>query len=153
MKFSILLISFLSFVCSCNDNINKPDTKAGLNFNDTIHEVKNNISEREKSKVDSIDPVKVSPDKFKILMENEYTRIVEYTLKPGEKDNWHTHPPKTSYIISGGRLRITLGNGESFIVDEKTGSASWMGAIGKHFAENIGNTTVTILLTEIKSLK
>ncbi len=42
----------------------------------------------------NIDPVKVSPDKFKIVMENEHVRVVQYSLKPGEKDNWHTHSAK-----------------------------------------------------------
>src|SRR5688572_7656172 len=62
---------------------------------------------------DNIDPVKVSPDKFKVLLENEHVRVVEYSLKPGEKDNWHTHPPKTSYVISGGKLKIVLESGEA----------------------------------------
>ena len=30
-----------------------------------------------------IDPVAVSPDIFKILLENEHVRVVEYTLAPG----------------------------------------------------------------------
>ena len=34
-----------------------------------------------------------------------------------------------------------------------TGTASWRDYVGKHYVENIGNTTVTIVLTEIKSLK
>ena len=101
---------------------------------------------------DKIDPVKVSPDKFKILLENEHVRVVEYTLKPGEKDNWHTHPPKTSYVISGGKLKIVLESGEALMVDEQTGASSWMDHVGKHYAENIGVSTVTILLTEIKKL-
>ncbi|MCH9029765.1 MAG: hypothetical protein IH819_09180 [Bacteroidetes bacterium] len=100
-----------------------------------------------------IDPVKVSPDKFTVLLANEHVRVVEYTLLPGENDNWHTHLPKTSYIISGGKLKTVLENGEEFSVEEKTGSASWMDNIGKHYAENIGNTKVIVLLTEIKSLE
>ena len=102
---------------------------------------------------ENIDPVQVSPDKFKILLENEQVRVVEYSLKAGEKDNWHTHPPKTSYVVSGGKLKIVLENGEALIVDEKTGSASWMDSVGKHYAENIGDSTITILLTEIKKAR
>ncbi len=61
-----------------------------------------------------IDFVKSSPDKAKVLLENEYVRVIEYSLKPGEKDNLHTHPPKTSYIISGGLLRVFPENEEPF---------------------------------------
>jgi len=41
-----------------------------------------------------LDAVQVSPNTFKLLFENEHTRVIQYTLEPGEKDNWHTHPPK-----------------------------------------------------------
>ena len=99
----------------------------------------------------NIDPVKVSPDKFKIVMENEHVRVVLYSLKTGEKDNWHTHPQKSSYVLSGGKLKVFLENGETIMADEKTGTASWMDYVGKHYVENIGSTTVTILLTEIKN--
>jgi hypothetical protein len=98
-----------------------------------------------------IDFVESSPDQTKILLENEYVRIIEYSLKPGEKDNTHTHPPKTSYVISGGMLRIYPENEKPFDAEEVIGAAEWADKVGKHYVENIGKTTVTILLTEIKT--
>lgn len=102
------------------------------------------------SKQLNIDAVKVSPGIFKILLENEHVRVIEYSLKPGEKDAWHTHPSKSSYVVSSGQLKVHLENGETILADEKAGTASWMDYVGKHYVENIGNTTVTIVLTEIK---
>ena len=67
----------------------------------------------------NIDPVKVSPVKFKIVMKSEHVRVVQYSLKPGDKDNWHTHPPKSSYLISGGKLKVFPENGETIMADEK----------------------------------
>jgi quercetin dioxygenase-like cupin family protein len=101
----------------------------------------------------NIDAVKASPGKFKILLENDYVRVVEYSLKPGEKDSTHTHPPKTSYVISGGRLRVYPENEKPFDYEEVKGVAEWAGRRGKHYVENTGNTTVTILLTEIKNVQ
>lgn len=98
----------------------------------------------------NIDALKASPKQFKLLMENSKVRVLEYTLKPGEKDEWHTHPPKSSYVVSGGKLKVHLENGETIIADEKSGTASWMDYVGKHWVENIGNTSVTIVLTEVK---
>lgn len=43
-----------------------------------------------------IDPVVVSPHQFTVLLDNEQVRVVEYTLRPGERDQWHTHPPEGS---------------------------------------------------------
>lgn len=140
----ISVIGSIFFIANCSS----PQKAIEANVNQT------NSTNAEKttsaSSEENIDAVKVSPDKFKILLENEKVRVVEYTLKPGEKDNWHTHPPKTSYVVSGGKLKIVLENGESLIVDEETGTASWKDYLGKHYAENIGDSKVTILLTEIK---
>jgi quercetin dioxygenase-like cupin family protein len=40
----------------------------------------------------AIDPVTASPANFKVLLENEYVRVVEHSVRPGERDQWHTHP-------------------------------------------------------------
>jgi len=99
----------------------------------------------------AIDPVSVSPDKYKVLLENEAVRVVEYSLKPGEKDNPHTHPPKVSYVLSGGSLRITQDS--SFVSNDSTGEVTWRGAAPRHFVQNVGATPVRILLFEIKSVE
>jgi quercetin dioxygenase-like cupin family protein len=96
-----------------------------------------------------IDPVAVSPGMYKVLLENDYVRVVEYTIKPGERDQLHTHPPKVSYVLSGGRLRITLGD-SSFVTTEETGEVIFRGAVPEHYATNIGDTPVRIVLFEPK---
>lgn len=80
----------------------------------------------------NIDPVIPLPGMFKTLLKNEPVRVVQYSLRPGEKDDWHTHPPKSSYGVSGGKLRVHLENGETLIADEKTGAASWMDYVGRN---------------------
>ena len=98
----------------------------------------------------NIDALKTSPANFKLLLENEYVRVLEYSLNPGIKDSPHTHPAKSSYVVNGGKIKVYLENGETIIVDEVAGTASWMGYVGKHYVENIGSTTVKIILTEVK---
>jgi quercetin dioxygenase-like cupin family protein len=100
-----------------------------------------------------MDALTASPENFKLLFENEYVRVLEYTLNPGQKDQWHTHPPKSSYVVSGGQLKIYLENDSSFIATDTTGTVSWMDYVGKHYVENIGKTPVKVILTEIKSLQ
>lgn len=58
--------------------------------------------------------------------------MLEYTLKPGEKDIPHTHPAKTAYVVSGGKIKVYMENGETEIFDEKTGTADWSDGAGKH---------------------
>jgi quercetin dioxygenase-like cupin family protein len=97
-----------------------------------------------------IDPVVVSSNKYKVVLENDHVRVVEYDIPVGQKDNWHTHPAKVSHVISGGTLRITTDTDESFLVEEETGSTTWFQAVGLHYAENVGETSVRIVFVEIK---
>jgi quercetin dioxygenase-like cupin family protein len=96
------------------------------------------------------DALLASPANFKLLFENEYVRVVEYVVQPGQQDQWHTHPAKVSYVAEGGALRISTADGQSFLADEKTGTATWAGPVGRHFVQNVGTTTVRIILTEVK---
>lgn len=98
-----------------------------------------------------IDALTASPANFILLLENEHVRVLEYVLLPGEQDKWHTHPPKVSYVLSGGKLEIHLDDGTSFLADEKTGTANWAGVRGKHYVKNVGSTPVRILLIENKA--
>jgi beta-alanine degradation protein BauB len=100
-----------------------------------------------------INALTASPANFKLLLDNQYVRVLEYSLNPGEKDQWHTHPAKSSYVVSGGQLKVHLANGDTIMANEKTGTASWMDHVGKHYVENVGKTPVVIVLTEIKSLE
>ncbi len=99
----------------------------------------------------SIDALTASADNFKLLLENEQVRVLEYTLQPGARDQWHTHPPKVSYVVTGGTLRITTEDGKSFLAEDAEGTATWMGAVGRHFVENVGKTPVRVVLVEVKS--
>ncbi len=136
---SISLIALLFLLISCSENPKSNEETAIVSPKDTTQI--------------NLDGVEESPENFKILLENEFVRIVEYSLKPGEKDNWHTHPPKSGYVVSGGKLKIYPENDEAFVSDERVGDTFWSGYAGKHHDENIGSTTVTIVLTEIKSLQ
>lgn len=129
-----LLITIL-IVCnfSCNQNTNTSSIQNSTQLN--------------------IDALKASPDNFKLLFENENVRVLEYILKPGEKDKPHTHPAKSSYVASGGKLKVYLDSGEIILADEIAGTASWMNSVGRHFVENVGNSEIKIILTEIKCVQ
>ena len=106
MKYLIAISLLCSLLAACNQNAKNPIVAASDNSN--------------------IDALKASPENFKLLLENDHVRVLEYTLKPGTKDQIHTHPPKSSYVVSGGKLKVNLENGDTLIFDEKAGDASWM---------------------------
>ncbi len=142
-SFLFILIVCISFSCNQDNKVSQ-----GRATTDDSSALRN-----KKMTTSTIDALEASPTNFKLLLDNEYVRVLEYTLNPGEKDQWHTHPAKSSYVASGGQLKVYLDNGEIINADEKTGTASWMDAVGKHYVENTGKTPVIIILTEIKSLE
>ncbi len=137
--FLLVLTALIHLGCNSSSIIDKKNNSK---------QVKKEV--QKKDIVLNIDPVKILPNLFKVLLENQHVRVVQYSLKPGEKDGWHTHPPKSSYVVSGGKLKVYLESGEIIVADEEAGTASWMDEAGKHYVENIGTTTVTIVYTEIK---
>ena len=141
MKNIPLFILLAGLVWSCNQ---EPKGSAQV--------VESDMPLQEKTLDAAIDAVQASPANFKVLLENEQVRVLEYTLEPGEKDQWHTHPAKVSYVVSGGKVVVYRENGETINSEEKTGTASWMNAVGKHYVENTGNNTVKVILTEVKAL-
>lgn len=144
----ILLFSICCITSSCN----QPSTSSENN-NQTTATDTNQSKALSKNDATEIDVLNASPDKYKLVLENEHVRVVQYTLKPGEKDNPHTHPPKTSYVISGGTFRVYPENEKPFDYVEVEGASEWSDRTSKHYVENVGSTTITILLTEIKAIQ
>ena len=97
-----------------------------------------------------VDALTASPDNFRLMLENDRVRVLEYTLLPGRKDQRHTHPQRVAHVISGGRLRVHFPDGRHLDFDEKTGDSSWSAASPLHDTENIGTTPIKILLVEVK---
>jgi oxalate decarboxylase/phosphoglucose isomerase-like protein (cupin superfamily) len=97
------------------------------------------------------DAVKVAPDHYKILVENEHARVIENTLKPGEKDGWHTHPSGWYYVTKPGKMKVGHPDGTSEIWEAKEGERGWLKPEAPHTSENIGTTTLAFVLVEIKS--
>ena len=64
-----------------------------------------------------IDPVKASPKHYRTLLENEHVRVVEMTLRAGDRDNQHSHPDETVFFITGGKVRINVPDGEAMEAD------------------------------------
>jgi len=97
------------------------------------------------------DAVKVAPNNFKVLQENEHVRVVQDTLAPGETEAVHTHPAGWYYVTMPGTMKVTYADGKTEIWNAKAGEQAWMDAEPAHTSENIGNTTIQYVLVEVKS--
>ena len=100
-----------------------------------------------------VDALTASPDNFRLVLENDRVRVLEYTLLPGQKDRRHTHPRRVAHVIAGGTLRVHFPDGRHLDFDEKAGSTEWGNPAPLHDTENIGTTPIKILLVEVKDAR
>ena len=109
----------------------------------------------------SYDAIAAAADNHRVVFENERVRVLEVTIKPGEKEPFHVHPmPSVMNIITGAKLRITeasLEDGKIVIgktievgKDDFQPPPLWMPPQGLHSAENIGSATFHAYRIELK---
>ncbi|HKV33569.1 MAG TPA: cupin domain-containing protein [Pyrinomonadaceae bacterium] len=96
------------------------------------------------------DPLVVNSSTIALKLENSRVRVLEATLKPGDKEKTHSHPAYVIYVIEGGRVRTHGTDGSVVEADFKTGDVIYREAV-THWAENIGKTTIRLELVELKN--
>ncbi len=97
-------------------------------------------------------PAKVSPEIYKVLVDNDDVTVMEITFKPGQSDNKHSHLVHTVYVIQGGKIKLTMPDGTAKEMDIPSGASLHLGPV-THQATNDGDTELKILLVEHKKLK
>jgi len=95
------------------------------------------------------DPAKTDSDKYKVVLENERVRILEYRDKPGEKTTMHVHPDFVVVARSAFRRRLTLPGGKTMVREFRPGEVLWTDG-QSHIGENIGDTDTHVLIIELK---
>ena len=71
------------------------------------------------------------------------------TCRPGVKEQVHSHPAYVIYVLEGGKFRNYAADGETTEDELKTGEVLYRDPL-THVAENIGNTTMHMILVELK---
>ena len=95
------------------------------------------------------DPVKLSPDSYKVVLENDSVRVINVSVKVGEKAAMHAHPDYAAYVTSGGKVKFTYPDGKSKEVELKAGETTWSKA-ETHATENVGKTDAKLVIFELK---
>ena len=96
------------------------------------------------------DPLTVNSKTIALKLENARVRVLEATLQPGDKEKTHSHPAYVIYVIAGGKVRTHATDGTVTDAEFKTGDVIYRDPV-THWAENIGNTTIRLVLVELKS--
>lgn len=89
-----------------------------------------------------------SPDVYRVVAQDEKTRMVLLTLKPGQRDAWHSHPARAEYFLKDcdGRIYTPEGNYTDRL--RKEGLAVLQGPVPSHSFENRGSSECRVLLVE-----
>ena len=95
------------------------------------------------------DVTKVAPDKYKVLLENERVRVLEYRAKAGDKTPMHSHPAYLVHSLSSGKAKFTSPDGKTTERDLKAGQVTWNEG-ETHASENAGSTEAHVILVELK---
>lgn len=95
------------------------------------------------------DPIDTDGDKYKVLLENERVRVLEYHDQPGAKTQQHRHPAFVLYALAPFKRTITLPDGKVITREFKRGELLWSDA-QTHVGENIGQTDTQVIMIELK---
>ena len=94
------------------------------------------------------DPTETNPELYRVVMENDRVRVLEYRDQPGDRTEPHAHPDSVMITASSFRRRITSGDA-SADVQLAAGSVRWLDA-QEHAGENVGDTETMVYFVELK---
>src|SRR5918995_4752492 len=95
------------------------------------------------------DPVPLYPDNYKVLLENERVRVLDFQLKKGAKEDFHQHPAAVTYVFAPFKIRFSFPDGTMKVREAKAGDVFY-GEPLIHASENIGDTDAHGILVEMK---
>lgn len=95
------------------------------------------------------DPVRTSPENYKVVLENDRVRVIELTLRPGDTIPMHDHPDVVAYAITDVENVWGFPDGSEKDVVLKKGQAIWSEPFS-HSAVNTGDVEEKILIVELK---
>jgi quercetin dioxygenase-like cupin family protein len=98
----------------------------------------------------SQDVLTVNDENIRLRFENDRVRVLERTLRPGEREKEHSHPAYLIYVVRGGKLRDHSADGKVVEVEIKDGDVLFRNP-KTHWAENIGATVIDLIVVELKA--
>jgi len=98
------------------------------------------------------DPTHTDSGKYRVLLENEHVRVLEYTDAPGERTQLHRHPAFVVYALAPFTRALHLPDGRVLRREFQPGQVMYS-AGEAHVGENVGSTPTRILMVELKDAR
>jgi quinol monooxygenase YgiN/quercetin dioxygenase-like cupin family protein len=95
------------------------------------------------------DPVPLYPRNYKVLIENDRVRVMDFRLRRGDTEQFHSHPAHVLYVLEPFKIRFKLPGGGTAVREAKAGDVLFSEAV-THSPTNIGDTDAHGILVELK---
>lgn len=99
----------------------------------------------------SKDSTIVDPDVHQVVLENDHIRVLEARAAPGYKSPMHSHPPLVVVSIGSARVKFTLPDGQTPILDLRPGAVLWLDGVEHSWELLAGN--LHVVAVEVKSVQ
>ncbi len=96
------------------------------------------------------DAAVVNAKTIHVTLDNDRVRVFEAVLQPGDREAMHSHPASILYVIQGGTVRNHAPDGKTTETTLAAGDTAYREPI-THWAENIGATTIRLIVVELKT--
>jgi hypothetical protein len=97
------------------------------------------------------DAVTSDPRSFRVVVENERVRVIEFRSRPGLGvcgQGMHYHPERVTVSLTGAKVRVTNAEGRSRVREVPPGHVSFEPAV-THATENIGGSGTRTYMIEL----
>ncbi|MBS0452487.1 MAG: cytoplasmic protein [Proteobacteria bacterium] len=99
------------------------------------------------------DAAGVQPRAYRVALENEKLRVLEFQSRPGLGvcgEGMHSHPPHLTVVLTPAKVRVKQPDGKVFEAENKAGDVFWSEA-ETHEVENITGRNMRALIIELKN--
>ena len=95
------------------------------------------------------DPLQVSPDHYKLAIDNDWVRVLRVTAGPHEKLPMHAQPASLILFLADARVKLTDAAGHAREITRKAGEVAYSDA-GRFAEENLSDKPLAAVLVELK---
>jgi quercetin dioxygenase-like cupin family protein len=97
-----------------------------------------------------LDPVKVAPANYKVVIDEPQVRVIRARMGPRQQVPMHEHPGiRVTVFVTDAHLRVTDSTGASSELKAEAGTVRWAGS-GRHREENVSNQPFEVIAVELK---
>lgn len=89
------------------------------------------------------------PNNYKVLLENDRVRVLDFILRKGDTEDFHSHPAHVLYVLAPLKIKFSFPDGRTGMREAKPGDVLFSEAV-THSPVNIGENDAHGILVELK---